>query len=135
MTNLCLCKRTDVMLLIARVIIGGIFIYTGWMKVADMGATIGFFGTLGIPAFLTYIVAYAELIGGVLLVLGFWTCLVAGILAIIMIAATWFMSGKGFAGVSTPIATFAALVALMGSCGGKYSLSCKGGQCASCVSK
>jgi putative oxidoreductase len=59
-------------LLVIRIIIGGIFIYTGWMKIADMTSTVGYFASMGIPAFLAYIVGYAEFIGGILLVIGLW---------------------------------------------------------------
>ncbi len=116
--------RKDVALLITRLIIGGIFIYSGWEKVSAMSQTLGFFATLGIPAFLTYIVSYAELIGGVMLVLGFWTCLVAGVLSVIMLFAIWYTRAMGFQGFGLPLATLAGLVALFGVCGGKYSCVC-----------
>lgn len=114
--------RADVSLLITRLIVGGIFIYTGWMKVSDMASTIGFFSKLGIPAFLAYVVGYIEFIGGIMVVLGLWTCLIAMILAVIMLFAIWFTRSMGFQGFSTPLATFSALITLVGVCGGKYSL-------------
>lgn len=123
-------KRSDAALLVTRLILGGIFIYSGWMKVSDMPATIGFFAQMGIPAFLAYAVAYIELIGGVLVVLGAFTCLAAAALAVIMIFAIWFTRTGGMQMFGLPLATLAGLIALVGVCGGKYSLKdCCGRGC------
>jgi uncharacterized membrane protein YphA (DoxX/SURF4 family) len=98
------------------------FIFAGYEKVSNMAGTVGFFSSLGIPVFLTYIVAYAELIGGVLIVLGLWTCLSAAVLAVIMLVAVWLTRAGGLQVMMYPLAVFAGLVSLMGSCGGKYSV-------------
>ena len=120
----CGTARGDIALLLTRLIVGGIFINAGWMKVADMATTVGFFGQLGIPAFFAYAVGYLELIGGIMLVLGLWTCLAAGVLAVIMLFAIWFTRGMGMQGFGLPLATLAALFAVFGMCGGKYALKC-----------
>lgn len=124
MHQLLLKKRSHIALFLTRLIIGGIFIATGWMKVADMAATVGYFAQMGIPAFFAYAVGYLELIGGIMLVLGLYTCLVAGVLGVIMLFAIWYTRGMGFQGFATPLATLAALLALFGVCGGKYSIKC-----------
>lgn len=125
-------KRGNIALLVARLIIGGIFINAGWMKVSDLASTVQFFGTLGIPAFLAYAVSFIELIGGVMLVLGLWTCLAAFVLSIIMLFAIWFTRMGGMGAFGTPLAVFAGLISLFGSCGGCYSLThcCKNKTCA-----
>ncbi len=115
-------KRSDVALLLTRLIIGGIFIYSGWLKVSDMATTVSQFGSTGIPAFFAYAVGYFELIGGIMLVLGLWTCVVATVLAVIMLFAIWFTRSMGMQGFGLPLAALAALLALSGICGGKYSL-------------
>lgn len=115
-------KRSDITTLIVRIIVGGVFIFAGWMKVSNMAGTIGFFGTLGIPAFLAYIVSYAELLGGILIVLGMWTCIASSVLVVIMLGAMWFTRAAGVQGLLYPLVTLAGLVSLMGSCGGKYSV-------------
>lgn len=123
-------KRSHIALFLTRLIIGGIFIATGWMKVSDMAATVGYFAQMGIPAFFAYAVGYLEFIGGIMLVLGLYTCLIAAVLGIIMLFAIWYTRGMGFQGFTTPLATLAALLALFGVCGGKYSLkSCCGSSC------
>lgn len=119
---MCSCRCGNETLLIARLIVGGIFIMSGWLKVSDMAATVGLFGQMGIPAFLAYAVSYLELIGGVLLVLGLFSCLVALVLSIIMIFAVWYTRSAGFQGFGLPLAMFAALLALIPSHGGRYSL-------------
>jgi uncharacterized membrane protein YphA (DoxX/SURF4 family) len=129
--NNCLSKKGDIATLIVRLIVGGIFIFSGWMKVRDMVGTIGFFGQAGIPSYLAYVVSYGELIGGILIVLGLWTCLASAFLSIIMIVAIYLGRAGGFQAYSLPLATLAGLVSLVGSCGGKYALSsfCKAGCC------
>jgi uncharacterized membrane protein YphA (DoxX/SURF4 family) len=119
-------NRKDIGLLIARIIVGGIFIMAGWAKVSDMAATIGYFGQMGFSPFWAYLVGYVELIGGALVVLGLWTCLVSVVLTIVMIVAAYVSRSAGFAGMMGPIALLASLVVFATSCGGKYSaISCK----------
>jgi len=54
--------RADFALLISRVILGGIFVATGWIKISDMHMTIAYFNALHIPLFLTYLVSYGEFV-------------------------------------------------------------------------
>lgn len=113
-------------LLLIRLIIGGIFIYTGWMKIADMTSTVGYFASMGIPAFLAYIVGYAEFIGGILLVLGLWNCLASSVLAIIMIVATILVAINAPQMVTVPMAVLAALLGLIVSGPGAWAIRKKG---------
>lgn len=118
-------KKRNWILLIVRLIIGGIFIFAGWAKVADMTSTVGFFATLGIPAFLAYVVGYLGLIGGILLVLGIWTQKSAAILAIIMIVAVWITMPGGFQAFNTPLSVLAGLLSIMASGSGSYVVGLK----------
>jgi putative oxidoreductase len=115
-------SHVDKLALISRLIIGGIFVFSGWMKIADIQMTIGFFSSLHIPVFLTYIVAYGEFIAGILLLLGIYFEYATLFLIIVMIVATYITrsSPNGF---MTPLATLAALIALLGLGSGKYSIS------------
>jgi putative oxidoreductase len=106
-------KYEGSLLLIARLIVGGIFIYAGWYKVSNMADTLAMFASLSIPAWLTYIVAYAELIGGALVALGLFTELSAIVLAIIMLAAAYLSREGGMAAYSLPFAMLAALLGFM----------------------
>ena len=122
--SVCGARRKDWMLLITRLIVGGIFILSGWAKVSDMAATVAGFGQMGIPSFLAYAVSYIEFIGGILLVLGVYTCTVSAVLAVIMIFAVWFTRSAGLQGFGFPLSLLAALLSLCGACGGRFSLYC-----------
>ncbi len=115
-------KRADIALLITRLIIGGIFIFAGWMKVTDMTMTVSQFQMMNIPTFLTYIVSYGELIGGILLVLGIWTSYVSFFLLIIMIVAVFLTFSLGFGVYSMPLAVAAGILAIYGCGAGKYKI-------------
>lgn len=115
-------NRKDIGLLVARIIVGGIFIFAGWTKVSDMASTIGFFGQMGFSPFWAYLASYAELVGGVLVVLGLWTCLASIVLAIVMIVAAYVSRSAGIQGMMGPISLLASLIVFATSCGGKYSV-------------
>ena len=122
MMNKIMHARADIALLITRLIVGGIFITTGWMKISDMKMTLGFFHQMGIPTFLAYIASYGEFIGGILLVLGLWTLLVSAFLIIIMIVAFFETRSLGFQVSALPLAVLSGLVALYGNGAGKYAI-------------
>ncbi len=115
-------KHGDCLILLARLIVGGIFIYSGWMKITTVEQTLGFFSTLGIPAFLSYIVMYGEVIGGALLVLGLWFEYATVFLSIIMIFAIWFTRTQGFGMFGLPLATLSGLLGIMADGAGKYKV-------------
>ena len=117
--------KQNISILIARLIIGGLFVGTGWMKISDMAMTIGFFQSLGIPAFLAYVVGYAEFIGGILLILGLWIEITTAILAIIMIVAIYLTRAGGFPAFSTPLVTLGSLLAICAAGPGKIAFSPK----------
>ena len=108
--------------LIVRIIIGGIFIIAGWMKVSDMAMAASYFNDLGIATFLAYIVAYAELLGGLALVLGLWQHISATVLGVIMLGAIYYSVSGGFPGVMGPLSLLAGLVSLLGTGPGKFTV-------------
>ncbi len=110
-------------MLLVRLIVGGIFVYNGWMKVSQMEMTIGFFSKMHIPTFLTYIVSYGELIGGVFLVLGLWTTFVSSFLSIIMVVAIYKTFPNGPQMFILPLSVLGGLIAIIGCGGGKFAVS------------
>lgn len=81
-----------------RLLLGAIFLLSGWSKLADPAATIGYIQSVGLPfAQLGVAVAIAvELIGGALLVVGYRTKLAAAALALFtLVAAIFFHSALG----------------------------------------
>ena len=79
----------DWALLLIRLSVAATFIVHGWMKIQNMEGTIGFFATLGFSAAVTYFVAYAEFIGGILMAAGVMTRLVGGLFAATMVVAIY----------------------------------------------
>lgn len=82
----CTCP-TDLALFLIRLGLAAVFIVHGWGKFANMEATVGFFGTIGLPAGLAYLVAAVELLGGIAMLLGIGTTWAGIGLAIVMIVA------------------------------------------------
>jgi putative oxidoreductase len=76
-------------LLAVRLYWGWQFMQTGWGKLTDIGKVVGFFTDLGIPApaLNAYFVSALEFGGGVLLILGFGSRLIALPLVIDMLVA------------------------------------------------
>lgn len=74
-------------LLLIRLGLGSIFLAHGIQKVQGMEAVVGFFGTLGLPAAVAYLVAAGEFLAGLSMLLGFWTHWAGKVIAVIMIGA------------------------------------------------
>lgn len=110
-------------ILLLRIGIGAIFIYTGWMKISDLQGTVAFFGTLGFAPFWAYLVAFVEFLGGitVLLGIGIYTRTAAKLLAIVMIVALYIHGGE-IQSSMTPFMLLFATAALMCTGPGKYSV-------------
>lgn len=74
---------------LTRIAVGVVFLGTGWGKLHDLDKITGFFTELGIPApgFNAVLVSSAELVCGVLILLGLFTRLAAIPLMVVMIVA------------------------------------------------
>lgn len=93
------CCNNDIALVIIRIALGSVFIVHGWAKVADLAGTAGFFASIGLPAYLAYVVAFIELIGGIMIVLGVYARIAAIFVAAVMIGAIVSLKwAKGFSG-------------------------------------
>lgn len=81
-----------------RITLGAMFIAHALLKyfVFTLPGTAQFFGSLGLPPLLAYPTFAAELIGGVLLLVGFQTRLVALALVPVLLGATWAHAGNGW---------------------------------------
>ncbi|MBT2696044.1 DoxX family protein [Bacillus sp. ISL-40] len=83
-------KKSEVGTLILRLFLGVSFFIHGVSKFQNgIENTIGWFDSLGIPGFMGYIVAIIELVGGLLLTIGFGTRYIAALFVFIMIGAIW----------------------------------------------
>jgi putative oxidoreductase len=84
--------------LLMRLSLGTMFIAHALLKlfVFTLPGTAQFFQSLGLPAVLAYVTFAAELVGGILLLLGVRTRWVALALVPIMLGATWAHAGNGW---------------------------------------
>jgi putative oxidoreductase len=131
----------DAAALILRIAAGLIFLPHGWSKIAGEGGAAAFAADIAanyhLPALLGYVAAYAEFIGGILLIVGLLTRLDALLLAATMFVATFIVqlpdalyevppgAIKTFValrGIETPLALFAISLALLLTGGGRFSL-------------
>ncbi|MGR9047616.1 DoxX family protein [Halobacillus faecis] len=87
-------------LTVLRLVLGLIFIVHGAQKFSGgIEGTVGFFSSLGIPGVLAYFVALVELLGGILIIIGFGTRVFAGLFAFIMLGAIFTVKiNQGFVG-------------------------------------
>lgn len=132
------CKKylgKDFGLLMLRLALGVLFVYQGYGKLTGIEGTTGFFDSLGIPAagVMAYAVALVEFLGGIMLILGVFTCYTAGVLAIVMIVALLTAHlGQPFRGSLLALTALGGLAALSSIGGGRWSLlknGCCGGSC------
>jgi putative oxidoreductase len=91
-------SRIEIGALLLRLGLGSMFIAHALLKfyVFTLPGTAQFFASLGLPAALGYVTFVAELVGGVLLVLGVYTRYVALALVPILLGATWVHVGNGW---------------------------------------
>lgn len=84
-------SNADLAALILRVAMGVLFVIHAGLKifVFTPAGTAGFFESIGFPGQLAYLVIAAELIGGIALVLGFWTSLVSLALVPILLGSIY----------------------------------------------
>lgn len=84
--------------LLLRLTLGVAVLAHGLMKVFVFtpAGTTGFFESIGLPGPLAYLVIFAEVAGGLALILGLWTRLVALLLVPVLLGALWAHAGNGW---------------------------------------
>ena len=112
-------------LLLIRLAAGAVFFMHGWSKIHNFAGVTGMMQHLGVfaPGFMGPFVAWVEVIGGLMLILGIVTRVAAVALAIDMIAAIFLTGiGRGWGPHELEIVLLAASlgIALTGS--GKYAV-------------
>lgn len=81
-----------------RLALGAMFIAHALLKVLifTLPGTVQFFESLGLPGVLAYVTVGAELVGGVMLILGIGTRWVAALLIPVLVGATWAHAPNGW---------------------------------------
>ncbi|MEI7804236.1 MAG: DoxX family protein [Hyphomicrobiales bacterium] len=82
-------STSDAMLLIGRILLGWIFVRSGYGKILDIGAYANTFPGRGLPSFLAYIAVPFEFFGGIALILGLATRYVVLGMIVFMLVATF----------------------------------------------
>ena len=77
-------KNRDYLLALGRVLMSGLFVWGGYAKLMAPGATTQYFAHVGVPlpGLMVLVAILVELVGGIMLLVGFKTHWVAGLLAI-----------------------------------------------------
>jgi len=91
-------RRIDIAAIVLRTTLGVVFLAHALLKyfVFTLPGTAKFFESLGLPPALGYLTFAAELVGGLLLVAGVRTRIVALALMPFVLGATWAHSGNGW---------------------------------------
>ncbi|QKG56947.1 DoxX family protein [Hymenobacter sp. BRD128] len=88
------------------------FIASGVMKFMDLPKTVSGFTGMGFPAWFAYLIATAEVLGGIGLLVPRFTRLAAAGLIIIMLGAIWVHATKVPGGIATGVPAISLLVIL-----------------------
>jgi len=91
-------RKVETGAVLLRVGLGAMFVSHALLKylVFTLPGTAQFFVSLGLPGTLGYVTFAAELIGGVMLIAGAYTRIVAFALVPFLLGATWAHSGNGW---------------------------------------
>jgi putative oxidoreductase len=80
---------SDIILLVGRILIGWIFVRSGYGKIFDVPSYASTFPPRGLPTFLAYIAVPAEFFGGLALMFGFATRYAVLVMVVFMLVATF----------------------------------------------
>ncbi len=109
----------NILILIIRLVAGGMLAYAGYNKLTDMNHAVNILGGLtGLSAGFAWAVALGELATGLGLIFGIWTKLAAAGALIIMIGAVYYTNGQSTDAILLLIGS--AILAAVG--GGKWAL-------------
>lgn len=121
-------------ILLGRVLLAAIFLLSGFGKLTAIAGTAGYFGSLGLPlpTVTAIVVGLIELLGGLAILVGFQTRIVAWVLAVLTVA-TGLVAHMNWADQMQMIsflknlAIAGGFIALASSGAGAYSVDAKRG--------
>ena len=90
--------RISAAALVLRLALGTMFVAHALLKILvfTLPGTVAFFESVGLPGGLAYVTVAVELVGGVLLILGVYTRIVAAALIPVLLGALWVHAGNGW---------------------------------------
>lgn len=90
--------QADFAAAVLRITTGVLFLAHGWLKVSvfTIPGTVAFFESLGLPGLFAYLTIFAEIVGGIALILGIGTRIVSLALIPVLVGAVWAHSGFGW---------------------------------------
>ncbi|HWR42138.1 DoxX family protein [Sporomusa sp.] len=105
----------ELSMLVLRVALGAIFLAHGLQKITGFEGIVKFFGSIGLPPILAYVVTTIETLGGACLILGLFTRTAATGICFVMLGAIFSVkASKGFInGYEFELSLLAAAVALI----------------------
>lgn len=111
-------------MLVLRVSLGAIFLAHGLQKISGFEGIVKWFGSIGLPAILAYVVTAIETLGGAFLILGLFTRTAAAGILFVMLGAIFSVKiSKGFiGGYEFDVSLLAMSVALILSGSNTFSL-------------
>lgn len=130
------CDNKDFGLFIIRLSVAIMFISAGWGKFTNMEQTVGFFASLGLPAFITYLVVAVELLGGLAMLLGVFTRYAGILLSVVMVFAIILVKSKmGFIPAQIDIMLLASSlgIAMIGPGGWSLARKMRNSACDNCA--
>ncbi|MFC4558411.1 DoxX family protein [Virgibacillus kekensis] len=81
-------NRNEIGTFLLRIVLGLVFFAHGVTKFQDgIGNTVGWFESIGLPGFLAYAVGTIEVVGGIAVILGIGTRIVALLFSIVLVGA------------------------------------------------
>lgn len=111
-------KTKHIILLILRILVGGMIAYAGIMKLLNIDATIEQFASMGLNSIVFWLVAVGETVAGIALVLGIYSQAAAAATAIIMAGAVYYTSAT----MVSPILLLLGSILIMYTGSGKYAV-------------
>lgn len=80
---------TDFLLLVGRLLMGWMFVSSGWRKLMDIPAFVATMPRRGLPDFLGYVAPPVEFVGGIFMIAGFATRYTALVMLLFVIIASF----------------------------------------------
>lgn len=122
----------DFALLFARIFVAGLFVWDGWVILQNVDGTLGYMEAFGVPGILLWPVVIFQIAGGILLLLGWLTRIVAPLFALFALSTaflfhTQFASQGEAIHFAKDIAIAGGFLALFVAGPGRFSVDERGG--------